>query len=291
MSETAFEEFTLDLGTMKLAARAHGPTDGTPVLALHGWLDNAASFEPLMPLLEGMRVVAPDLPGHGLSDHRPPGAVYHFIDYVADALAVADTLGWQRFALLGHSLGGAISALLAAACPERVERLALIESLGPLSDESAQASQRLAHSLAHGSRRTDRAVRYYASVDEAVAIRRSVGDLSDAAARRLVERGTVAEAQGIRWRYDRRLWRPSPYRLTEEQVLAFLGTIRAPTLVIAAEDGHIRPDHPAIARRLDCLEHGEMHRLPGNHHLHLEHAEPVALCIHPFLDARHSAAR
>ncbi|MEX1082384.1 MAG: alpha/beta hydrolase [Halofilum sp. (in: g-proteobacteria)] len=290
MSETAFEELTLDLGNMKLAARAHGPADGTPVLALHGWLDNAASFEPLMPLLEGMRVVAPDLPGHAHSDHRPPGAVYHFVDYIADALATADALGWRRFTLLGHSLGGAIGALLAAAAPERVERLALIESLGPLSEESAQAPQRLAQSLAQGSRQTDRAIRYYASVDEAVATRRSVGALSDAAARRLVERGTVTEAQGVCWRYDRRLWRPSPYRLTEDQVLAILGTIHAPTLVIAADDGYIRPDHPVIQQRLAALADGQLHRLRGNHHLHLEDAESVARCVRPFMEGRHSAA-
>lgn len=279
MSETAFEELTLDLGTIRVAARAHGPADGTPVLALHGWLDNAASFDPLAPLLEGMRVVAPDLPGHAHSDHRPPGAIYHFIDYVADALAMADVLGWQRFALLGHSLGGAIGTLLAAACPERVERLALIEAVGPLSEEPAQAPQRLAQSLAYGGR----SVRYYDSIDQAVATRRTVGDLSDAAARRLVERGTVAEPEGICWRYDRRLWRPSPYRLTEDQVLAFLSAITAPALVITAEDGYIRPDHPVIARRLDCLADGAGHHLPGNHHLHLEDAEPVAQQIRPFL--------
>jgi pimeloyl-ACP methyl ester carboxylesterase len=279
MSEAAFEELTLDLGTIQLAARAYGPADGAPVLALHGWLDNAASFDPLMPHLEGIRVVAPDLPGHGQSDHRPPGCIYHFIDYVADALAVADALGWQRFTLLGHSLGGAIGTLLAASRPERIERLALIEAIGPLSEGPEQAPQRLAQSLTHGGR----SVRYYASIDEAVAVRRTVGDLSNAAARRLVERGTVAEAEGIRWRYDRRLWRPSPYRMTEDQVIAFLALIKAPTLVFAAETGHIQPDHPIIARRLDTLADVQVHRLPGNHHVHLEDAEATAQRLHPFL--------
>lgn len=279
MGQAAFEELTLDLGTIRLAARAHGPAGGLPVLALHGWLDNAASFDPLMPLLEGMRVVAPDLPGHGHSDHRPPGCAYHFIDYVGDALAVADALGWQRFHLVGHSLGGAIGVLLAAACPDRIERLALIEAIGPLSEEPAQAPQRLTQSLTRG----DRSVRYYRSLDEAVAVRRTVGKLSEEAARRLVERGTIAESEGVRWRYDRRLWRASPYRLTEEQVLAFLAAIAAPTLVIAANEGHIAPEHPVIARRLAQLASGRVERLAGNHHLHLEDAEPVAEHLRPFL--------
>lgn len=279
MDDTLFEEFTLDLEGLRVAVRAHGPADGAPVLALHGWLDNAASFDALAPQLEGWRVVALDLPGHGHSEHRPPGCTYHFVDYVGEALAAADALGWQRFTLLGHSLGGAIGALLAAAAPERIERLALIESLGPLSEEPAQAPQRLAQSLDFSGR----AVRYYADLDQAVAVRQQAGGLSEGAARRLVERGTVADSRGICRRYDRRLWRPSPYRLTEDQVRAFLTAIAAPTLVIAADDGHIRPDHPVIAHRLECLAQGEVQRLPGNHHLHLEHPEAVAQRLRAFL--------
>lgn len=273
------EELELEIPGLRLAALAWGPPDGKRVLGLHGWLDNAASFDALAPGLEGYRVVALDLPGHGHSDHRPADCTYHFIDYVGEALAAADALGWQRFTLLGHSLGGAIGALLAAAAPERIERLALIESLGPLSEEPAQAPQRLAQSLDFPGR----AVRYYKDLDQAVAVRQQAGGLSKAAARRLVEHGTVAESRGICWRYDRRLWRPSPYRLTEEQVLAFLATVAAPTLVIAADDGHIQPDHPVIARRLECLAHGDVQRLPGNHHLHLEHPEAVAQWLRPFL--------
>ena len=61
---------------LTVATRCWGPKDGVPVLALHGWLDNASSFDLVAPALAaaGMRVVAVDLPGHGLSDHRAPGA-------------------------------------------------------------------------------------------------------------------------------------------------------------------------------------------------------------------------
>ena len=75
-----------------LAARIHGPEDGAPLLAMHGWLDNAATFDLLAPLLPGRRIVALDFAGHGLSGRRS-GAPYHFIDYVADAAGVIDLLG------------------------------------------------------------------------------------------------------------------------------------------------------------------------------------------------------
>ena len=67
------EELELPTPYLRLTARAWGPTDGVPVLALHGWLDNAASFDALAPQLPETRLVALDLPGHGGSEPRPPG--------------------------------------------------------------------------------------------------------------------------------------------------------------------------------------------------------------------------
>ncbi|HAQ28042.1 MAG TPA: alpha/beta hydrolase, partial [Pseudomonas sp.] len=128
MSHT-FEEVRLRLPHLEVAAHLYGPEDGRPVIALHGWLDNAASFSRLAPLLNGVRIVALDLPGHGLSDHRPPGAGYNIWDYAHDILQTAEQFGWQRFSLLGHSLGGIVSVLLAGAMPERIERLALIDGV------------------------------------------------------------------------------------------------------------------------------------------------------------------
>ena len=77
-------EIKLQLPNLKLTAKQWGPESGKPLLALHGWLDNAASFDGLAPLLPELNIVALDLPGHGLSEHKPAGSVYHFIDAVSD---------------------------------------------------------------------------------------------------------------------------------------------------------------------------------------------------------------
>ena len=55
-------------------------------LLLHGWLDNAATFEPLARLMDDCVIVAVDLTGHGKSDHAAGGS-YHLVDYAADAVA------------------------------------------------------------------------------------------------------------------------------------------------------------------------------------------------------------
>ncbi|MEE6517181.1 hypothetical protein FKM82_027230, partial [Ascaphus truei] len=69
----------------QLAAKAWGPQEGRPVLCLHGWLDNANTFDRLIPLLpQACHYVALDFSGHGMSSHRPPGVRYEHLDYVTD---------------------------------------------------------------------------------------------------------------------------------------------------------------------------------------------------------------
>ncbi len=138
-----FEEITLDTPCLRIAGRRSGKAAGPKLLAVHGWLDNAASFAPLAPHFADHDLVAIDLPGHGRSSHRAPGAWYHFIDYCSDVLAVADALGWPHFALLGHSLGGAVSSMLAAALPERIERLIYLTAFLPRDGEDAMSHQGL----------------------------------------------------------------------------------------------------------------------------------------------------
>ncbi len=280
------EEIELPVGPLRLAARVHGPADGIPVLALHGWLDNAASFEPLAPLLDGLRLVALDLPGHGHSDHRPPGTHYHFIDYVEDVLGAADALGWERFALLGHSLGGAVATFVAGACPGRITRLGLIEALGPLTEDPDEAPRRLAHALERARVRGDRPARTYPAIEQAIEARQAAGGLDESAARLLVERATVAVEGGVQWRSDRRLRLPAPYRFTEEQVLAVLRTIRAPTHLVVGDRGLVPMARPALEQRVAAIDGLAIDHLEGHHHLHMESPGPVAGVLGPFLAAR-----
>ncbi len=280
------EEIELPVGPLRLAARVHGPADGIPVLALHGWLDNAASFDPLAPLLDGLRLVALDLPGHGHSDHRPAGAHYHFIDYVEDVLGAADALGWERFALLGHSLGGAVATFVAGACPDRIARLGLIEALGPLTEHPDEAPRRLAHALDRARIRGDRPARTYPAIEQAIEARQAAGGLDEPAARLLVERATVAVDGGVQWRSDRRLRLPAPYRFTEDQVLAVLRAIRAPTRLVVGDRGLLPMERPALDQRVAAIDDLAIDHLEGHHHLHMESPAPVAGALGPFLAAR-----
>ncbi|WP_312842487.1 alpha/beta fold hydrolase [Stutzerimonas nitrititolerans] len=282
MSHT-FEEVRLRLPHLEVAAHLYGPEDGRPVIALHGWLDNAASFSRLAPLLNGVRIVALDLPGHGLSDHRPPGAGYNIWDYAHDILQTAEQFGWQRFSLLGHSLGGIVSVLLAGAMPERIERLALIDGVIPYTGEAESAPRKLGEAL-RALLAVDRKRKpVYASFDQAVAARmKGVGAVSREAAERLAQRGLMPVPGGYTWRTDPRLMLPSPLRLTLAHAQAFAQRVECPTSLIIARQG-LMTDAKVI-EFIDSLPF-ESHRLHGGHHLHLdddEGAAAIAAVFNPF---------
>ena len=201
----AVEEVRLSLPHIELAAHLFGPEDGQPVIALHGWLDNANSFARLAPKLKGLRIVALDLAGHGHSSHRPPGAGYSLPDYVHDVLQVAEQLGWQRFSLLGHSLGAIISVFLAGAMPERVERLALIDGLVPPTGKPDDAPDQLGKSLLAQLRLGHKRKPIYADQDQAIQARmKGAVAVTREAAELLAQRGLMPVPGGYTWRSEDR---------------------------------------------------------------------------------------
>jgi len=257
---------------------------GEPVLALHGWLDNAASYLPLAAQWQ-RPMVALDFSGHGHSDHRPDGVVTHLVDHVRDVLAVADQLGWQRFTLMGHSMGAGIACLFAAAFPERVSRLVLIEGLGPPSTPGEEVASTLRKALDDMMALADKRKPVYADIADAVEARtRGFGGLSREASALLSERGLMPVTDGWTWRADSRLRLTSSLRLTEEQVEGFVRAIQAPVCLILGEQG--MGGNGMFDHRLDWLPDATVVRLPGRHHLHMEEPGAVADAINAFLDNR-----
>jgi len=258
------------------------PAEGLPIIALHGWLDNATSFLPLAPLLQHIHLLAPDLVGHGHSDHLPAAAAYHLADNCRWVVALADAMGWERFVLLGHSMGAAAATITAAAVPARVAGVVLIDGLGPLSFSPEQEVQRLRQLFSDEPPR--RPARTFADVDRAVKVRQRSGrfPISYEAARLIAERGMREMADGYRWRHDARLSRPSTHYYSAEQSGAILASVEADTLLITAADGALA-DWERFESRKACLHRLEHVELEGGHHLHMESPQAVATVINRFL--------
>ena len=269
-------ETTIDVRGRKVAARVWGPEKAPPILALHGWLDNAASFDQLAPLLPDLRIVAVDLPGHGYSDRRAPGVPYHYVDWVTEVTAIADGLGWECFSIMGHSMGAGIACLFAGTYPSRVQRLVLLDGLGPLTAEPQEAPERLAlgvrRMLAAEEGKPEPLPSRHVAAEKMRAV---VPGLTLRSAETLLERGMRDVPGGVVWRADPRLRVPSLFRFTAAQVHAFLKRIECPVLVVRGVDGYSF-DVEAAREQLDCMQQVKVVRLRGGHHVHLDDAPTVA---------------
>ena len=261
-------EHRFDNHGISLAAVEWGDPDGLPVIALHGWLDNAASFAPLAARLEGVRLIALDLAGHGLSDHRSLDNTYNIWQDVADVYTVVEQLGLTTFALLGHSRGAMIATLTAGTYPERVSHLGLIDSFAPQAKSEAEVPEQLALSIADKHLRLRREPRIYATREEAIASRTRRGEtpLSLASSNLIAERGLRHEGEGYRWRADEKLKVASEVKLTPAIVQAFVERIQCPSLLLLSD--------PQRMERFYGMEQYApglvVEVIDGTHHFHME---------------------
>jgi len=275
------QPFTVEIPPGTLHGLRWGTPGDAPVLALHGWMDNAASFIPLAAHLPGLELIALDLPGHGRSPHLPPGGEYTLHAALHVVLDVADALGWERFNLIGHSMGAGISGLLAAACPKRVARMVLIDGLAiPESPERTVA--RMRESVA-ATRGRNTPLRVFPDLHTPIQARMQANALDADSARLLVERGVREAPGGYSWSSDPRLMLPSFRYMTLPQVEAMMAGIECPTRVIFSHSAtplFPREHKLALARR---IPHSEVFELHGIHHLHMQHPAEVAALAGGFL--------
>ena len=281
---TDITEIQLQVADLKLSALKAISGSKHKILCLHGWLDNANSFRPLLSRIRDAEIVAIDLPGHGYSEHQK--SIYSLPVQAHLALTAADALGWEKFTFIGHSLGGCIAPFAAVASKNRIKKLVLIEAAGPLSEPAESLPGRLTqfqHDMAQSEKYKSR---LFDSIDQAIESRLRANKMSPESARLIIERQVKqVDHHGqmkVQWRFDNKLRITSPHYFTEEQVQAILKTISCPTLCIRADEGYLA-DRTETDTRLSCIKDLSTVTLKGHHHLHLDNPQPVADAINRFL--------
>lgn len=244
------------------------------LVCVHGVTGHGLHFARLgQRLAKRFHVVALDLRGHGHSSFEPP---WHLEQHVEDALDTLSEKGLveKPVCWLGHSFGGRIAFEVAAAAPETVERLVLL-------DPAILIPGHVAVSAAEDARKD----RSYASFEEAVERRFDESRLSRAP-RELVEgelRHHLLESPDGRWRY----------RYLQSAVVAAYGEmsrepppfelVRVPTLLVLGEDSYLPYDHLLAAHVAALGEELEVIRVPGGHTVLWDAPEETAEAVEAFL--------
>lgn len=263
----------------QLASLVTPGQDASPsaVVLLHGWLDNARSFDVLAAAAQqqghGSDWIAIDMPGHGRSPWAISANDYMAWGYAAPVAHLIKSLG-QPVDLICHSMGTNTGIMLAASHLLAIRSLTLLDGVGPLTDNENTSGLQLQKGLAQaldnrnfaGSRQ--QSVCRFATIEDAVKKRQQFSQyLSCEELTKMVRRSLIRSEDGFGWGTDPRLRQHSLVRLNEDHVASYCRAIDIPVLVIQANQS-ILPEK-LFQQRLDYFEQVQHKILTGHHHYHM----------------------
>lgn len=265
-----------------------------PVLAIHGWQDNAGTFDSLLPLLpKNIAVLAIDLPGHGLSSHLPPGQTYSLLsDGPLLVRRIVKLYNWKPITILGHSLGGIIGFVYAGLFPDDIKKLIQIDIANPTIRDVSRYSTDAAAII-------DKFLKYEELTDAQApcyCYEEMLGIVEDAykggvtrkSCEILMKRGMSPSPKGSGFIFARdvRLKVAGFGFPTKEQVLHLAGQVRCDVLNIKGKPGMLfdRPEYyQMVLNKMREKTSVEFHEVEGTHHLHLNTPERISDLISNFL--------
>lgn len=261
-------EVEFDIHGQKIAGKRWGVEGGKRVIALHGWLDNANSFDLIAPALPELDLLVLDLAGHGFSDHRPRHTPYIGVLNVQEIIGVADLLNWEDFSLIGHSMGAEVSTHIVGLYPERIQRFLAIDGFAA-STSVAKSLQDIRKSIDENLHRVSGTMRLFDSREEMAArVAESTGQTLESALV-LVARGAREVTGGFSWRSDHRVRWSDALSPTNELLDHMVASFKGQILVVGASNGSdwYKPTIERLDREFERLSYMT---LEGSHHLHMD---------------------
>ncbi|MCL4127313.1 UNVERIFIED_CONTAM: hypothetical protein GTU68_010264 [Idotea baltica] len=264
----------------------------TPILALHGWMDNAGSWDPICPFLDSDHpLVAIDTVGHGLSSHFQ-GLGSCITDHLVTIERVLKHLQWDKAILLGHSMGGGSCLLYAGARPEKVEKLIVIDILKPLHVNPDAQPGRTAKSLVgllDAETKDKMAAPRYSYIEMVEKMVKSYGpSLNAESAKTLLKRGAHRHDDGTySFTHSPSIKVSNTLSMTLEQQEAFASKVSCEFLFIKAISSFNYFGKDVMRQFLDIYKNSSKNFrfevVEGTHHVHMNSPEVVAAIINSFL--------
>ncbi|XP_066112453.1 serine hydrolase-like protein 2 isoform X3 [Saccopteryx bilineata] len=289
-----------------IAAKAWGSQQSHPVLCLHGWLDNANSFDRLIPHLpKDFYYVAMDFGGHGLSSHYSPGLPYYQQNFVSEIRRVSAALKWSRFSILGHSFGGIVGGTFSCIFPEMVDKLILLDSTPFVLDSNEMENlltykrKGIEHTLqVEEAKEPSRVLSREEMLQRFLKNNSHVGE---ECGELLLQRGTTPVATGVVLNRDRRIaWPEHSFDFVSRELFVHsIKKLQAHVLLVKATQGYydVRrvhdKDKECVFLIIDKLksvlkERFQFVEVPGNHYVHMNQPHHVTGIISSFLQSRDS---
>lgn len=293
-SQVPVKEIQIPVKYGHLSGKLWGNSEDRPILALHGWQDNAGTWDPLIPMiLKNRSILALDFPGHGLSTWFPPGMMYYQWELPRFILYIKEYFKWDKISILGHSMGAIAAMRYSCLYADDVDFFIAIDSLihddydlNLVIDKYPKLMQK---GLIEQTRLNQEPPSY--TMEEIrqrwhLGTNKSVG-LENIQC--LIERGVKQSKKDPTKYYfcrDARLKHVLFNPESKPFVEALVKRLKCPTLYIKAIDSPYSSDQFAVEMR-DIVERNnenfELQFVPGTHHVHLNNPEVVAPLILNFL--------
>ena len=284
MVSAKMEESFLDVRGVNLCICRWQLQEKAPiVLCLHGLLEQGATWLEIAPKLcqQGFQVIAPDLRGHGLSEHIAAGSSYQLLDFLADLEAIIEQLCPEPIILVGHSFSAALAALYTSVRPQKVCQLVLIEPPLPSATTEPNLTEQLNSYLDYVTSTLEHPL--FSSLEEAAQrLQLATPSLQAETAYTLATRIIEPCPGGFRWRWDARLRTRMGLNLSSfsrTQFLDLLTQITVPAILVQGEQSQFSRLEDSAA-----LENvfSRSVKVKGGHNLHLESPEEIVRIITTF---------
>jgi len=282
-----------------------------PVICLHGWQDNAGSFDHLIPLLTPeIPFICLDFAGHGKSSPRSAGATLDPHAHILDIKRVVDFFKLEHVNLMGHSMGGGLSLEFAGAFPDLVKKCVTFDAPAPFPCDPTGAPEQMAravlkHLSYESNPREPPKYTYVEAMDRFLKGRQN--NMKESSAKTLMKRGLLLVEEGgdldqnlYVFSRDIRVTFPTLISLTPEQTKAFVEKVSCKLLVISFKDNYwesiegMNGDTKKLEKlkqeKEDILKIYEKNcryfhylEVEGHHHTHLDFPDRLNNVINMFL--------
>ena len=217
-----------------------GNEDAPHLLLVHGIHDHCRSWDWLAQRLRRhFHLVAPDLRGHGDSEWTL-GSPYTHLEYVQDIAQLVRQRRLTPVTVIAHSLGGTIASIYAGAFPQAVERLVIIEGVGPYPRGPNAPDDRLRDWIDGNRSLSGRSPRRYPTLEDAYQrMQETNPHLSPDQARHLTVHGSNQNEDGTySWKFDNYTRTRCPYDIPDEDMVALWRRIDCPVLILNSSQGY-----------------------------------------------------